>query len=573
MRKGETDISLLAASSAAGYENLAAWADLLDAINIFPVADSDTGTNLRVSLSPLRHCDGNLSAAVQSLSLAAIGNSGNIAAAFLTTFLQSDTALAALAVQGREQAYKAIHKPVAGTMLDVFDALASCLSTDNPAAMTSSSLRHCLKDAVAETATRLAALGKAEVVDSGALGMFLFFDGFFQQYMNGRMSATPLIELFGDKLQLSASYEGQKSGEYCVEVVLAADKEHNGQPAAIFALGESAVITAGEKGTKVHLHTKDPSRLRRQLSGMGTILHWSDEAIDPQIQQQDEQQFAANRIRIMSDAAGSIPRSLAREYGIILLDSYVVSSDKALPESLCEGEKLYPLLKKGVRVTTAQASMNERYLHYEAGCRQHGKLLYICTGSAFTGNFAVAEKWKETRNREGQFFLLDSGAASGRLAVIALLTARFAKTGAVAAEVRTLAHCLSKEAEEFVFIDDLRYLVAGGRVSKAKGFFAGILHMKPVISPGFEGVQKVGVVRNAEAQISFALAKLAEKSKETQDLFVLLQFTDNREWLQQKVEQKIRKLLPYAEIQLVPLSLSSGVHMGPGTWSVAYAAQ
>ena len=180
MRQGKTDIGLLAASSAAGYENLASWADLLDAINVFPVADGDTGTNLRVSLSPLRDCDGDLSAAVQSLSRAAIGNSGNIAVAFLNTFLHSDTSLAVLAVHGREQAYKAVHKPLAGTMLDVFDALPGCLFADDSTVMRFASLRHSLKDAVMETVNRLPALEKAEVVDSGALGMFLFFDGFFQ---------------------------------------------------------------------------------------------------------------------------------------------------------------------------------------------------------------------------------------------------------------------------------------------------------------------------------------------------------------------------------------------------------
>ena len=113
--------------------------------------------------------------------------------------------------------------------------------------------------------------------------------------------------------------------------------------------------------------------------------------------------------------------------------------------------------------------------------------------------------------------------------------------------------------------------MAGGRVTKTKAFFADLLHMKPVISPGFEGVRKVGVVRNRKGQLVFALEKLEKQKGNSKKLFVLLQHSDNKMWLQKKVQPAIRKLLPDAEIKLVPLSLTSGVHMGPGTWSIAYA--
>ncbi|MBN4068877.1 DegV family protein, partial [Desulfotalea psychrophila] len=55
-------------------------------------------------------------------------------------------------------------------------------------------------------------------------------------------------------------------------------------------------------------------------------------------------------------------------------------------------------------------------------------------------------------------------------------------------------------------------------------------------------------------------------------LFVLLQYTDNKDWLREVVEPQIRRHVPEAEILLVPLSLTSGVHMGPGAWSIAFAA-
>ncbi len=572
MIESKSNPLLFAQSCIAGYENLVVWADLLDAINVFPVADGDTGTNLRISLSPLRDCASDMVASVQNLATTALGNSGNIAAAFLAPFLNHDIGeLVEQAMQGRQQAYRAIHKPISGTMLDIFDALVICLQDEEKKQISFSAVRQQLSDAVANTANRLSVLEEAGVVDSGALGMFIFFDGFFQQYINGNATASPVMELFGSRLQLAASYQPEKSGEYCVEVVLASDKEDAALSDEIAMFSDSVVLVPGETETKVHLHTKNPTYLREQLATLGTVVSWSNAAIDPQLHSSNEKTFAGNRIRIMSDAAGSIPLDLAQQHGIILLDSYIVTEDQALPESLYLPENLYSQMLKGAKVSTAQASSNERELHYQAACAQYDKVLYVCTGSAFTGNYSTAKNWQEKSTVGDRFEILDSGAASGRLAVIALLTARLAETGAAAGDVVALARELSKQAKEYVFIDELKYLVAGGRVTKTKAFFADLLHMKPVISPGFEGVRKVGVVRNRKGQLVFALEKLEKQKGNSKKLFVLLQHSDNKMWLQKKVQPAIRKLLPDAEIKLVPLSLTSGVHMGPGTWSIAYA--
>ncbi len=154
----------------------------------------------------------------------------------------------------------------------------------------------------------------------------------------------------------------------------------------------------------------------------------------------------------------------------------------------------------------------------------------MCVGSAFTGNYQAASAWKKNYDRKDQFTVIDSGAASGRLALIALLTAQEAQRNKDVEQVKTFARTMVAECVEYVFIDELKYLVAGGRVSRAKGFFGDLMRMKPVISPTAEGVQKVGVVRN-------------------------------------------RTLLPGADIMQTPLSLTSGVHMGPGTWSLAFVPE
>jgi uncharacterized protein len=120
---------LLQKSFIAGVERVTAWADLLDSINVFPVADGDTGRNLSISLFPLRNVHSDKSKIIQQLLFSARGNSGNIASRFFSVFYaaQSVSELADSAAEGRLRAWKAVSDPCAGTMLTLFDALAEAL--------------------------------------------------------------------------------------------------------------------------------------------------------------------------------------------------------------------------------------------------------------------------------------------------------------------------------------------------------------------------------------------------------------------------------------------------------------
>ncbi len=137
-------------------------------------------------------------------------------------------------------------------------------------------------------------------------------------------------------------------------------------------------------------------------------------------------------------------------------------------------------------------------------------------------------------------------------------------------EVIAFARRAIAECAEYVFIDELKYLVAGGRVSRTKGFFGDLLSMKPVISPAAEGVRKVGVVHSSKGQLAFALERLGERFGDLSAPVILLQYSDNEQWVNGTAQSQVRQLLPESEILLTPLSLTSGVHMGPGTWSIAF---
>jgi len=566
-------MSDLGKAFASGYHCLAAWADLLDRINVFPVADSDTGANLRISLAPLRDTVTGGTRTPELLARTAVGNSGNIAAAFFREFCRAQGVeqLAEAAALGRKKSWQALASPRAGTMLNVFDSLVPCLEgTTEPAELYPLISRE-LPESVRATTEMLPELRQARVVDAGALGMYLFFEGFFRQLAAKAAPPLSILELFAGRLAVSSSFQAGPAAGYCVNAVMQPAPDRAGIGEQLATLGESVIILPSEKGLKLHIHTSDRQQLRADLSSLGTIVHWSDETIDQEISTRDGDPATRPAMHIMTDAAGSISRELARRLFITLLDSYIVAGDLGRPETLCSPAEIYGLMRAGGKVGTAQASVFEREQLYGSVTRMFGRTLYLCVGSVYTGNYDAARRWKEKHDPDNLLEIIDSGAASGRLGLIALLTARYARQGAEPDAIVRFARETVTDCSEYVFIDALRYLVAGGRVSRAGGFLGDLFRMKPVISPTSLGVRKVGVVRNQEEQIAFAMNKLGEKYAPDAAPVIMLQHSDNEEWVAESVMPRVRELLPAAEIMVVPLSLTSGVHMGPGTWSVAMA--
>jgi uncharacterized protein len=552
-----------------GYYALSAWSDLLDRINVFPVADGDTGTNLRISLAPFSDANSIDSRTAELIIQNATGNSGNIAAAFFREFSQVTELdqLVEYAKQGRDQAWKAIASPQEGTMLSVFDSLVSVLQSHWNSADFFKEMRLTLQDVVLKSSEELEGLREADVVDSGALAVYLFFEGYFQHLTDQPSTMVDLYAIFPGKLEIRSDFEQEDVEGFCVNLLMEMDKEDIDLQGNLDDLGNSVVSIKEEKQLKVHLHTDDPQLVQEELEQYGNILQWQDEELTTEIQPPSQK----TNLHIITDSAGSLTRQMATKNGISLLDSYIIVGNDSRPESLYEPEMIYHRLLKGEKITTAQASNSERRQHYESLTQQYGECLYLCVGSVFTGNYDAAMAWKEESDTENHLTVLDTGAASGRLALIALLTARKNLSGASAEETRKFAKNSLQKCQEYVFIDKLKYLVRGGRVSRPRGYFGDLLRLKPIVSPTSSGVEKVGMVRSKEKQLDFAVDKLINLGISASSTLIILQYSDNRRWVESVVKTEFSALFPKAEIILSPLSLTSGVHMGPGTWSLAFS--
>jgi DegV family protein with EDD domain len=272
----------------------------------------------------------------------------------------------------------------------------------------------------------------------------------------------------------------------------------------------------------------------------------------------------------MTDAAGSITRNDAALLGITLLDSYVNVGGISLPETYVDSSGLFDSMKKGIQASTSQASDLERHKCYQKAISIYDRILYICVGSFYTGNYQAALDWKADNDRDDKMVILDSGSASGRLGLAVMAAAGLSLSSDDPEEVIDFARTAVRESQELIFLDKLHYLAAGGRMSKTGAFFGDALHIKPVITPAPDGAKKVAVVRNWKDQVDLACNRLDSAISENAQTLIMLEYTDNREWVGNEIKPKLEARFPDAEFIFQPLSLTSSVHMGPGTWGVAF---
>ncbi len=556
-----------------GVERVAAWSDILDEINVFPVADGDTGRNLVISLTPLRQLNKEPENTIKRLLFSARGNSGNIAARFFSGFLTADSFadLPGAAESGRDRAWQAVHKPVPGTMLTVFDELAEFLKKDNTEdknVYVSQVITH-LEKATLSTNKLLPKLKQAGVVDSGALGMYIFLESFFNSLIGRQEKLIPITEKFKGFLQISSSFQEETEAGYCVDTVIRLDDTTRGNISSLSEYGESVVVIEHKDYLKVHLHTDNREEARKKIESIGDIVNWTDDNMDSQIKK-FKRQSKHKTIHIMTDAAGSVTREDSNNLGFTLLDSYIIAGDKSLPETHFPSSELYKSMRDGVKVSTSQASVFERHQYYQRILAQYKEVLYICVGSFYTGNYDTVRGWKKKNDPDNRLTVIDTGFPSGRLGIIVIATARHAMISDNSDSVIRYAKRAVDLCDEYIFLDRLKYLAAGGRLSKTNAVFGDMLKVKPIVRPTSEGVKKVGTARTREGQLKIALDKIEKTLNPDSSPLIMLQYTDNRPWVENSVKEEIIKLLPLCEIILQPLSLTTSVHTGPGTWALAF---
>ncbi len=281
----------------AALEAAAAWLDghraAVDALNVFPVPDGDTGTNMSMTLNAAlreaRESGGDrvgkvAERAAYGALMGARGNSGVILSQLLRGFARAvhDAAaldavtLAAALTAAAETAGRAVMKPVEGTILTVATAAArtaadSATREDNPLAVLDATLAEA-RAAVARTTAQMPLLAQAGVVDAGAQGYMLILEG-FARYLHGQSTHVEGKAATADSTSLhTAQVEHGEDYGYCTEfVITGADLELAAIRERIAGMGTSLLVVGEPTLARVHVHTEDPGRVLSYVAPLGQL--------------------------------------------------------------------------------------------------------------------------------------------------------------------------------------------------------------------------------------------------------------------------------------------------------------
>ncbi len=599
----------LAQAFIAGANDLKRRAPLLDQINVFPVVDSDTGVNMSQTLAPalsFLKVDSNRDLAAlfgllsEPLLKGARGNSGVIFSQFLIGFLSalaeagdlSHRTFAAAVSHGRDSAYGSVAKPVEGTILttmsDLSDYLSHVEEIDNLSAHLK--LERYLAQAVARTPDMMPILKEAGVVDAGALGFHLFASGLClalpamgdpdptRVKIADRIAGNDQAPL-GDIAQtispefMEAALRDPSGYRYCINMLI----ELSGDPPPGWTgpfeeLGASVDSVQSGALLKLHLHSNEVQAVLLAGQRLGKVIEHTKEDMTHGLIKSANEPAAISQsssdISVVGDSAMSLSTEIAAKEGIDRLENYVHVHDRMVRDSDLHRQELFSRMRDGYVYKTAQASLEDVQAFLERTLATSRQLVYIAVGRAYTGTQDLVRQVADTSAFKERITVLDTHAASGQQGLICLASARYARRITDLGEIIAYINKHITSSREYLVIDNLKYLSRTGRIGKIKAAFAGTFSVKPIVGHGEDGAITHAKVRSHKAAIEEIGRRVKDHPGQGR-LLVMIEYTDNRPWTDQ-VKAHLKAVLPLdTEILLSPLSSTSAVHMGPGTWGVA----
>lgn len=285
----------------------------IDALNVFPVPDGDTGTNMMLTMrstmeeafrAPDNSAAGVASAMAKGALMGARGNSGVILSqvwrglaeglADKQSFTAADFANAL--EQAAATAYKGVSNPVEGTMLTVMKAVASAardqVDSGNEDIITVlEAIVETARDSVANTPLLLKVLREAGVVDAGGQGIYTLFEGVLR-YLRGEVE---LMRLRKPQIIVSeiphttpipqTAIIDEVPYGYCTEFMLKGEKiDTDAIKKRLVHKGESLIVVGDESAVRIHIHTLDPGNIIHWATKLGTVHQVSIRNMDEQHQ-------------------------------------------------------------------------------------------------------------------------------------------------------------------------------------------------------------------------------------------------------------------------------------------------
>jgi DegV family protein with EDD domain len=574
----------------------------LNRINVFPVPDGDTGTNLaltvqaiadRLRTSRAREIAVVAHEAAQAAVLGARGNCGMMLSHFLLGFScavegkeRIDTDAFGWALDaGVKRLYESLDDPVEGTILTVMRDTADAAeeSHDHDFAHLLDYILEMAKESLQRTPDLLPSLKKAGVVDAGAKGFVALLEGAVR-FLNGDPLTAP-EEAFDFAPPAVASVEYPERVEryrFCTEALVRGE----GLPTQatvrkiLLEYGDSLIVIRSEDILKVHVHTDEPQAVFGYLRSVGSLVTHKAEDMEAQHAAVGRAasahvSLARRPVGILTDSACDLPDEIVRAHGIQVVPLMLVDDKRALRDGVdMSAEEFHAQLMSDTAVLTTSQPPPGAFLEgFKRAAEDSEEVVAVLLGSALSGTLRSAEA--AAKVAEGSSItIVDTLAISLLQGLLVLKATELAELATPPAEIAAELVRIRGNSGVLFTLDSFDRLVASGRVGKGKAWLGSILNIKPVL-----GVNKEGLIVPVSKAVgrSRVINELLDRvddgipaDAKVRFGIIHVGFPD----IVGVIEAKLRtRYGTDIEILSSPATPVIATHLGLGAWGVAYIVE
>lgn len=563
----------------------------INRINVFPVNDKDTGTNLAATvravldnIKPHKSYKATVNDIAEAALVGARGNSGVIFAQFLyglscETINKAEiniTEFTESVCRSIPYIYRAISNPVEGTMLTVIKEWSEFLSTKKEnihdfknVIIDSLSV---LEKSLSETTFKLKALNKSGVVDAGAKGFVLFMKGIVDFIRIGDIRHLAV----GSQTNISLIspehiIENEITYRYCTEAIIKnLGVGHAEIQKTLSKNGDSVVVAGSETTCRIHVHTNQPAELFQELKAYGTIAF---QKVDDMLRQQETATKRKWNIALVTDSSCDLGQELIDYYQINVVplnlnfgDNYYLDKVTIRPDrfyDMLESETEFPKTSQ-INEQTFTNLYSHLASHYDA-------IIAVHLTSQFSGTFGNSVKAGKRISKEfnKSIYVLDSRNLSGGLGLLVLKAAKSIESGETADSVVKMITDDILRTKIFVSVRDLKYMIKGGRVSKPKGFIASLLGFNPVISMDEQGKSLLfGNTFSQHSSLKKVMSHIEKISRQKTVWNYIVLHAHNPEGAEKTAKEMVQ-LTGKNAASIVDISPVIGMHAGNGAIAIS----
>jgi len=571
----------------AGILRLLSRQEHLNKINVFPVPDGDTGTNLALTMSavlgalqrtPDPHVGHTLTRVADAALDGARGNSGAILAQFFLGLCDRLGHLGRLSPQdfadgvhgGAAYARESLTEPREGTILTVLTDFAHEIQSarrDSPRDFRAM-LRRGVQAAQASlerTTYQLEVLRRANVVDAGAQGFVELIAG-VTDYIESGSQEEPLVPMpavIDSGTEETAGHEENLAHRFCTEcIVTGANVDRRHLRETLSTIGSSLVVAGLQRKVRVHVHVNDPAEVFRIAARFGTV---SAEKADDMQRQQHSAHDTGRKVVIVTDSAADIPEDEMDRLGIHMVPVRLhFGAHSYLDKVGITSEEFYAeLLRNPAHPKTSQPPPGDFRRQFEFLASHYPSVLSLNLSRQVSGTCGAAETAAGRTTAHGKVVVIDSMNASTGEGLIAMHAAECAAAGQSFEQVIAATRAVIPRTKTYGLIGSLEYAVRGGRVPRWVKQVADALQLMPVLHADRRGHVTGGGVLFGRHRLREKFARFVRRRMRDDVTYRVLVAHANCEadghWL---LEQLGAENVAFGRV--VPLGSALGVHGGPG---------